>query len=490
MSRKRCASEGRWRDNEVYGQKLVLHSPVAMVVAQGPDHKNVLLVNRKFTELFGYSLKDMPDQDHWWPLAYPDEAYRNAIRAEWVRRVERALAHNTEIEPMEASVRCKDGSTRQIEFHFAKLGDTSLVSFVDLTDRYRANLALRESEARFRLVANTAPVMIWMSGLDKLCNYFNQPWLEFTGRPLEAELGNGWAKEVHPEDVKICLDTYTQAFDRRESFHMQYRLRRYDGEYRWLFDIGVPRFEPDGSFAGYIGSCFDVTEQKLAQEALANVGRRLIEAQEQERTWIARELHDDINQRLALLASELEQCRDDVSKSAVDLRVHIHHACQCVTEIGNDIQALSHRLHSSKLEYLGIVNATKSFCMELSEQHKVHVEFTYTDIPRHVPSDISLALFRIVQEALQNAVKHSRTKAFKVHMWSAEDKIHLTVIDRGSGFDPGMAMNGRGLGLISMRERLHLVGGELSIKSEPNRGTMVSARVPSRRKESSAQIAE
>ena len=135
-----------------------------------------------------------------------------------------------------------------------------------------------ESERRFRLVANTAPVMIWMSGPDKLCNYFNQPWLDFTGRSLEAELGNGWLEGVHPDDLKDRLDIYTLSFDLRESFKMQYRLRRHDGEYRWVLDIGVPRLSLDGSFAGYIGSCIDITDHKLAEEALASVGRRLIEA--------------------------------------------------------------------------------------------------------------------------------------------------------------------------------------------------------------------
>ena len=180
------------------------------------------------------------------------------------------------------------------------------------TDLKLLTSAMREGEERFRLVANAAPVLIWMSGPDKLCNYFNQPWLEFTGRPIELELGNGWAEGVHPEDLERCLDTSTKAFDGRESFKVEYRLRRHDREYRWLLGTAVPRFNRDGSFAGYIGSCIDITERKRGEEALASVSRRLIEAQEQERTRIARELHDDIVQRLALLAVELEQLHQDL----------------------------------------------------------------------------------------------------------------------------------------------------------------------------------
>src|SRR5271163_624768 len=177
----------------------------------------------------------------------------------------------------------------------------------DITERKRSEEAQRESEERFRLVANTAPMLIWMSDTHRLCTYFNHTWVEFTGRPMELELGNGWAEGVHPEDLQWCLDTYVRAFDAREKFTMEYRLRRCDGEYRWILDIGVPRFNPDGSFAGFIGSCVDVTDRKLAEEALSGVNSKLIEAQEHERARIARELHDDISQRLAMLTIELEQ---------------------------------------------------------------------------------------------------------------------------------------------------------------------------------------
>ncbi len=345
-------------------------------------------------------------------------------------------------------------------------------------ESFHAERTIRESEQRFRLVADTAPVMIWMSGADKLCNYFNQRWLEFTGRPLEAELGNGWAEGVHPEDLNRCMHTYTQAFDRRESFQMEYRLRRHDGEYRWLSDIGVSRLNPDGSFAGYIGSCIDVTDAKLAQEVLADVGRRLIEGHEQERTWIARELHDDINQRMALLAIELDRWNQQLPPSAVEFHDHMHHASQRLSDIANDIQALSHRLHSSKLEYLGLVAAAKSFCKDLSEQQNVEIDFSHTAIPRSVPHEISLCLFRVLQETLQNAVKHSGVRHFKVELCGTEGEIQLTVSDLGVGFDPQDAIHRRGLGLISMGERMQLVSGEFSIKSHPGSGTTIHARVP------------
>ena len=340
----------------------------------------------------------------------------------------------------------------------------------------RAETHLRESEERFRLVANTAPVMIWTAGTDRKCSYVNKTWLDFTGRPLEAELGDGWVEGVHPDDSNRCLQTYTEAFNRRVSFELQYRLRRKDGEYRWVLDDGVPRFDPDGTFAGYIGSCIDITERKLAEESLATIGRRLIEAHEAERTWIGRELHDDINQRLALLAIALDRWSHDASTNEVTEIVR--HTRARITEIAQDVQGLSHRLHSSKLDYLGLATAAKSFCRELSEKTKVEIVFQHAGISHTLSKEVSLCLFRVLQEGLQNAVKHSGARSFTVDLQGTEESIELTVADFGNGFEEQEAFTRHGLGLISMRERLQLVHGELSVKSQPGAGTTIRARVP------------
>jgi len=348
----------------------------------------------------------------------------------------------------------------------------------DITARKRAEEAQRESEGRFRLVANSAPMLIWMADTHRLCTYFNHSWLAFTGRPLELELGNGWAEGVHPDDLQWCLDTYVRSFDAREKFTMEYRLRRYDGEYRWILDLGVPRFNQDGTFAGYIGSCMDVTDRKLAEETLSGVNRRLIDAQERERARISRELHDDISQRLAMLTIELEQLSQKFFDSPPDLLHRVARLRNISSDLASDVQALSHELHSSKLEYLGITTAMRAFCHEFSDQQNVEVVFDHDDVPRTLPPDISLCLFRVSQEALQNAVKHSGVRHFDVELRCAPDAISLTVRDSGSGFDREGALKTKGLGLISMAERVKLVGGRFSIDSQPQRGTTIRARVP------------
>jgi len=149
-----------------------------------------------------------------------------------------------------------------------------------IEERVTGETELRESESRFRIVADAAPVLIWMASVDKLCTFFNKPWLEFTGRSLEQEMGNGWAEGVHPDDLQRCLKIYTEAFDARKPFVMQYRLRRNDGEYRWISDNGAPRYDAQGNFGGYIGSCLDVTELINKEQALREFEERVVLAAE------------------------------------------------------------------------------------------------------------------------------------------------------------------------------------------------------------------
>jgi len=318
-----------------------------------------------------------------------------------------------------------------------------------------------------------------MSGVDKQSTYFNQAWRDFTGRAVDVQQRSDLAVITHPDDFERCSRMYDEAFDSRRPFRKECRLRRHDGEYRWILDTGVPRFLADGSFVGYIGSCIDVTDHKLAEQALSNVNRQLIEAHEQERTRIARELHDDINQRLALLGVQLETAQQSLPASAVQSKDRIAEALEFVVNLGNDIQALSHRLHSSKLEFLGLETASAGLCRELSVRQKVEIDFHSENIPKNLPKEISFCLFRVLQEALQNASKHSGSRHLKVLLASrGGNEIELTVRDSGIGFEPEKAMKGRGLGLANMQERLRLVDGTLSIQSKPHRGTTIHAHVP------------
>jgi len=347
-----------------------------------------------------------------------------------------------------------------------------------ITDSERVEEALRESEGRFRLMADAAPIMMWMAGPDKRCIYFNKGWLEFTGRPMEQELGDGWAENVHPDDLARCLEIYSGAFNARERFEMEYRLRRHDGEYRWIWDIGVPRLGESAQFAGYIGSCVDITERKRAEIELRELSGRLIHAHEEERGRIARELHDDVNQRLALLGIELEQLGQQSAPWAAQLGARTHALWETVRDISKDIHNLSHDLHPSKLDHLGLATAIRSFCNDRRGRGDLRIDLVCGDVPDSLPKDTALCLYRVLQEAIRNAVKHSGVREAKVAIYGSPTQISLSVSDAGIGFHPDAERMKTGLGLTSMRERVRLVGGEFAIQSQPSKGTRIEVRVP------------
>jgi PAS domain S-box-containing protein len=342
----------------------------------------------------------------------------------------------------------------------------------------RVEAVLRESEKRFRVLADSTPSLVWMCDLKGRITYLNGRRIAFTGPDPKAGFGDTWISYVHPDDQVYVRDTLSQMLKNRQPFSTEYRLRRSDGAYRWMLDVASPRVNGDGSFGGFIGSAIDTTDQKLAQQALQRVSGQLIEAQEKERSRIARDLHDDICQRLALLSVELatarrssNDSREAMKKSLLDIQNHC-------SEIAGDVQSLSHQLHSSKLEYLGISAAIRGFCAELSKQHELNIEFSEEDVPAHLPKDVSLCLFRVAQEALHNAVKYSGVREFIVDLSVIESGIRLTVSDAGAGFDVEEAKKNRGLGLVSMQERIHLVRGRLSVDSGPGAGTRIIVLVP------------
>jgi PAS domain S-box-containing protein len=475
ITERKRAEEALEKSEEKFS-KAFWQSPMALAITSATDHRYIE-VNESFEQFSGWRREELIGRTPFDIGLWVDPQERD--------KVARYVQNEGSLRLFEGHFRMRDGTIRTglVGAELIELDGEPCVLAVgmDITEQKRAEEALRESEARFRLVADTAPALIWMSGTDKMFTFFNKGWLDFTGRSVDLELGNGWADGVHPEDLPHCLDVYARAFDARAEFSMEYRLRRFDGEYRWVLDIGVPRFNQDGSFAGFIGSCIDVSDRKLAEDALSGVNRKLIEAQERERARIARELHDDVGQRLALLTVELEQLRQMLVDSPADLLQRVEELRSHSSDIASDVQSLSHELHSSKLEYLGIATAMRAFCHELSVQHDAEIVFVHDEIPRNLSHEISLCLFRVAQEALQNAVKHSGVRHFDVELRYAPDAIQLTVRDSGSGFDVAESMRTSGLGLISMTERLKLVDGQLSIDSQAQRGTTIRASVPLRK---------
>ena len=226
--------------------------------------------------------------------------------------------------------------------------------------------------------------------------------------------------------------------------------------------------------------------RRTAAEAVSTVDRRLIDVERRERAWFARELHDDLDRHLAMVSLGLDRLQSNLSGLDSAARKRLQELWQDISRLAADVETLSHHLHASKLQLLGIVGAARSFCKELCEHYGVEIEVRAYGVPNALPQEVCLSLFRVLQEALQNAVKHSRSGHFEVIFVGVPNSIELRVRDAGIGFDPTAAMKSRGLGLISMQERIKLLNGEFSIASHANRGTTVQARVPLTTKEEAA----
>ena len=261
-------------------------------------------------------------------------------------------------------------------------------------------------------------------------------------------------------------------------YELDLQAVRSDGTKLWLTSRGEAVVDASGHPIYLRGTTQDITQRKLSEEALMAMSGRLITAQEEERTRIARELHDDLSQRMAVLQIGLEQFKQGMPDISSKAKQQLHTIAETAREVSSDIHSLSYQLHPARLELLGLVASLKGFCGEFSAQHKIDIQFLHSNIPGQIPKDVSLCLYRIAQEALQNVVKHSEAAEAEVELSGQSEEIELCISDSGRGFDVESAKRVAGLGIVSMRERLRLVGGRLSIESEPSRGTRICVRIP------------
>jgi PAS domain S-box-containing protein len=373
-------------------------------------------------------------------------------------------------------------------------------------ERHAKTNALRESEARFRSMADSAPVMIWMSDDQKQCEYFNKPWLDFTGRCMAEELGDGWTAGVHPEDLDHCLKTYSTAFDARKPFEMEYRLKRRDGEYRWIADYGTPRYAPDGAFTGYIGSCIDVTDGKL--------GELQLQEQRAELTHLSRVAV--LGELTGALAHELNQPLTAILSNAQAAQRFLSQRPDCLSEVHeilNDIVAedkrageVIRRLRAllrkgeTQLQPLDI-NEVINDVLELaradcvSREVSLHCELAPT-LPLVLGDRVQLqqVLLNLVVNAC-DAMSDCDPPDRRISVTTATDKdgsVRITISDCGHGipveqmerlFEPFYTTKaqGLGLGLTICRSIVAAHGGKLWAENSPGGGAKFCMSLPTRR---------
>jgi PAS domain S-box-containing protein len=340
----------------------------------------------------------------------------------------------------------------------------------DVTERKRSEERLREYEK----AVEGAQDMIGVIDREYRILLANRQYLKMRSLTREQVVGHFvpeiLGREVFETAIKPKLDECFQG--KTVTYEMKFSYPTV-GER----DLLLSYFPIEGVHGVDRAACIlhDITDRKRAEEALSSMTRKLIETQERERARIGRELHDDINQRLAMLAVELGQLQENPSES----QSRVQELRRQVTQISNDVQALSHDLHSSKLEYLGVVSGIRSWCREFGDRQKMEIDFK-SNVSSVLPLEVGVCLFRVLQEALHNVVKHSGVKRIEVQLSEHLNDVHLIVTDLGRGFDVEAAIQGQGLGLTSMQERVRLLNGSIEIQSKPMGGTAVHVRIPLR----------
>ena len=416
-------------------------------------------------------------------------------------------------------IRRKDGALRWLDLvgHFLPPdgGPVRMIGVLtDNTEQHLAEEILRASEERFRIMADTAPVMIWMAGTDKLCTFFNKPWLDFTGRSLEAEFGNGWTEGVHPEDLEHCVQTYVACFEARRPFGMDYRLRRHDGQYRWIFDQGVPRVSSRGTFLGYIGSCVDVTERKQAEAEREKL------AEEQAARAVAEAASRSKDEFLALVSHELRTPLSAILSYAQLLRigpVDIEAINRAVTVIERNVKAQiqiiedlldSARITTGKLRIepalinlIPVLQAAVDTVRPAASAKGVTLVLDCESKPAEALVDPA-RLQQIVSNLLTNGIKFTPDGG---RVWLAmkhdAGQIRIIVSDTGEGIEASFLpfvfqrfsqadtssarrFGGLGLGLSLVKDLVELHGGTISAQSEGvGRGATFTVTFPARHAE-------
>ena len=343
--------------------------------------------------------------------------------------------------------------------------------------RRKTEAELIRSEEKFSKSFRQSPLAISISSMKDGCYIdVNEAFEQQTGWFRDEVVGRT------PLDINLWADPHQRSLFRQQLLaegtvrDLEVRIRRKDGQIRTT--LGSAELIEVNGKPCKLSVTADVTERKQAEEALASLSGRLIETEDEERKRIAREIHDDYNQRVAMLAVDLEQLAEDVDDPSSETSQKVHELYDRVSELGADLHSLSHRLHSSTLENLGLLVGLEAFCKEFAEQQGVQVDFLNENVSRGVPADAGLCMFRVTQEALRNIKRHSGANSAEVRLEQLDGTLHLSVSDRGRGFNPNRPPATRGIGIHSMEERLRLLGGRLELQSQPMEGTRIDAWLP------------
>jgi PAS domain S-box-containing protein len=352
---------------------------------------------------------------------------------------------------------------------------------VIVQEQTRSKDALRESEERTLLASEAAQLGMWMWDIQQRKMWVSEKLrelLQFSAtEPLTYQ---GFLQRVHHADRTRVNEAIQRALAERGRYQCEYRVTRREGGWRWMSDTGRVRSDSADAPVLLLGVSMDVTERRRSEEESRFVSSKLITAQEDERKRIARDLHDDLNQRLALLSVQMDVFSTGLQRPDGEAREVLDSMISQVKDLSTEVHRLSYQLHPAKLDQLGLVIAARTFCREVSAQSRIPIQFEQQNIPRDLSADVALCLYRVTQEALQNSIRHSGGAAIQVSLTAAAGQIQLIIADKGKGFDVDSVIHNGGLGLVSMRERVRQVNGSILFSSSPGQGARIEVTVPLR----------
>ncbi|MBD2517322.1 response regulator [Nostoc sp. FACHB-973] len=505
--------EAMQREQELRIEAEVAKAHLETVLAGIQDQFFVLdcqwrysFVNEQVAEVVGFSQEELLGRSIW-------EVFPDLVESEFYAQVHRAIAEQTVVRFEYFYPRWN----RWFENRIYPFAEGVSIFVTDISDVYeelrlrkQAEEALRESEQRFRLMADSAPTLIWMSGIDKLCHYFNKTWLDFTGRTIEQEMGNGWTQGVHPDDFQYCSDTYSNAFDACQGFEMEYRLRRFDGKYRWIFDVGVPRFTPEGDFLGYIGSCIDITERKAAESERASLlqleqaarteAERANRIKDEFLAVLSHELRSPLNPILgwASLLQTREFDQAAMKKAIATIERNAKLQAQLIEDLLDVSRILQGKLSLNMfpVNLVLVIDGALETVRLAAEAKNIQIHKTLDTSVEQVLGD-SGRLQQVIWNLLSNAVKFTpQGGKIEIQLQRVDTQAEITVSDTGKGISGDFLpyvfeyfrqadstttrkFGGLGLGLAIVRHLVELHGGTIWAESlGEGEGASFTVRLP------------
>ena len=485
--------------NEEIGDELFEQAPEAAVVLSTDGR--VVRANKEFTRIFGHEAREVLGRSI-------DDLIVPEALLESAREYTNQLKQNGRVE-VETLRRRKDGSEIYVSLLAVAVSTRSgrhvlnYAIYRDITERKLAEERMRESEARFQAMADTAPVLIWMTGTDALCNYFNKPWLDFTGRTTEQEVGTGWIQGVHPDDVQGCFDGFLPAFDARKPFRMEYRLRRADGEYRWVIESGIPRYTGAGEFAGYIGSNIDITDLKRAEAERQRLHQLEADLAHMNRVSmmgeLAASLAHEIKQPISAALTDAKTCvrwlRGDIPDVAegCEAALRMINDATRAADVIDRVRSL-YRRDTSDRELLDVNEIIREMIILLHDKADRNSISIRTDVDSGLPLitadrvQLQQVLMNLILNGIE-AMKDAKGELTVTSKRADDGQLLISVSDSGLGLPVGEVdrifdaffttkEQGTGMGLSISRRIIESHGGHLWACANTGRGATFQFTLP------------